>query len=53
VDGEANDALVRYLAKRLGVARSDVVVVQGRSGRRKTVRVAGIRAADALRALGL
>ena len=50
VDGAANLALVKLLAKRLRVARSDVVIVRGESSRDKTVRVSGIDPA-AVRAL--
>jgi hypothetical protein len=42
VDGAANDALVRLLAERLGVARSAVRVVGGGSSRSKVVTVDGI-----------
>jgi uncharacterized protein (TIGR00251 family) len=52
VDGEANAALVEFLADRLGVRRAAVVVRRGRGGRRKTVRVAGVAAAAAFQALG-
>lgn len=48
VEGEANAALVAFLASALGVRKSDVALVRGDSGRRKTVRVAGVSAADAL-----
>jgi hypothetical protein len=48
VDGEANAALVAFLASALGVRKSDVALVRGDSGRRKTVRVAGLSAAGAL-----
>ncbi len=41
VDGEANAALVEFLAEALGVRKADVEVVRGESGRRKTVRVTG------------
>lgn len=47
VDGAANEALVRFLAERLGVRRSDVTIVRGVTGRRKVVRVAGMTAAAA------
>ena len=53
VDGAANEELVRFLAETLGVARSRVELVAGRSGRRKTVRVTGLSAEDAGRRLGL
>jgi uncharacterized protein (TIGR00251 family) len=40
VDGAANDALLRFLAERLGVPRSTLSLVAGESSRRKTVRAA-------------
>ena len=49
VDGEANAALVAFLADALGVRKADVVLLRGETGRRKTVRVRG-RGADAARA---
>lgn len=42
VDGEANSALVRFLAKLLGVPRSTVTLVRGQTARRKTVRIEGL-----------
>jgi uncharacterized protein (TIGR00251 family) len=51
VDGEANAALVAFLADALGARKADVVIVRGDSGRRKTVRVAGVGAAVAVAAL--
>ena len=50
VDGEANAALVAFLAKRLGVAKREVRLVQGATGRRKTLEVEGV-GADAIEAL--
>jgi uncharacterized protein (TIGR00251 family) len=44
VDGEANAALVGFLADALGARRSDVAIERGESGRRKTVRVSGVSA---------
>ncbi|BDG02046.1 DUF167 domain-containing protein [Anaeromyxobacter oryzae] len=52
VDGEANAALVEFLADALGVRKADVVIARGDTGRRKTVRVAGVSAAAASAALG-
>ncbi len=52
VEGEANRAVVAFLAEVLGVRRSDVAIVRGESGRRKTVRVGGVTAARAVEALG-
>ncbi len=51
VDGEANAALVEFLAGALKVRKADVQVVRGETGRRKTVRVAGVTAAAAVAAL--
>jgi len=47
VDGAANEELVRFLAERLGVRRADLTIVRGATGRRKTVRIAGMTAAAA------
>jgi uncharacterized protein (TIGR00251 family) len=47
VDGEANTALVSFLADALGVRKADVAILRGETGRRKTVRVQGVSAADA------
>jgi len=41
VDGEANRALVRFLAERLSVPQRDVEILRGAGGRRKTVQVRG------------
>jgi hypothetical protein len=46
VDGEANAALVDFLAEALGVKRSAVELVDGLTGRRKRVRVSGCTGAD-------
>ncbi|GEJ58734.1 DUF167 domain-containing protein [Anaeromyxobacter diazotrophicus] len=51
VDGEANAALVEFLAGALRVRKADVTLVRGDTGRRKTVRVAGVTAAAAAAAL--
>ena len=51
VDGEANAALVEFVAEALGVRKAEVAIVRGDTGRRKTVRVAGVSAAAAVSAL--
>jgi len=45
VEGAANEELVRFLARQLGVPASAVRVVAGESGRRKVIDVAGLDAA--------
>jgi uncharacterized protein (TIGR00251 family) len=52
VDGEANEALVGFLAEVLGVRRSAVELVDGATGRRKRVRVSGCREDTARARLG-
>ena len=53
VDGKANEALIRLVAKRAGVAPSRVEIVRGHSAREKVIRVEGV-ADEALRgALGV
>ncbi len=42
LEGRANRALIRLLARRLGVAPSRVVIVRGERSREKLVRVHGI-----------
>ncbi|HEY7726091.1 MAG TPA: DUF167 domain-containing protein [Anaeromyxobacteraceae bacterium] len=51
VEGEANAALVEFLADALGVRKADVEVVRGAAGRRKTVRIARASAGAAVAAL--
>lgn len=51
VEGAANEALVRLLAKALGVPRGAVRIVRGELSRNKHVEVTGVDEA-AIRALG-
>ena len=53
VDGEANKALCAFLAKKLGVTRSQVDLVTGQTGRNKLVKVSGVTVEKVLRALEL
>ena len=52
VEGRANDALRRLLAKSAGVAPSRVTIVRGASARDKVVRVEGVSAAQLAARLG-
>jgi uncharacterized protein len=52
VDGEANRALLEFLADALGVRKGDVTVERGETGRRKTVRVVGAAPGAVRAALG-
>ncbi|MEI7925208.1 MAG: DUF167 domain-containing protein, partial [Chloroflexota bacterium] len=51
VDGAANEALVRLLSRRLGVAKGGIRIVTGRTSKVKVVEVAGIEEAELQRRL--
>jgi len=46
VDGKANEAVERLLAKRLGVGRRSVAIVTGHHSRRKVVEIRGLSEAE-------
>ena len=46
VEGRANEALIAFLAKRLGVRKSQVEIVAGATSRRKMIRVMGLLAQE-------
>lgn len=52
-DGKANAAVIALLAKALGVAKRDLVLLRGASGRDKTLRIAGDAELLAQRLAGL
>jgi uncharacterized protein (TIGR00251 family) len=52
VDGRANKALCKLIAKRVGVAPSQVTVVRGAKSREKVVRVEGVEKKAIESALG-
>jgi hypothetical protein len=53
VDGRANEALVKFLAKTLGVPAGRVRILSGLTSRSKTVAVEGLTPEQAGRALGV
>jgi len=53
VEGQANDSLVRFLAKALGVPKNRITLVAGGKGRSKIVRVDGVTGKELMAALGL
>lgn len=44
VDGAANEALIALLAQRLGLPKRDISIVQGATGRHKTIEIIGMTA---------
>ncbi|MBI4666586.1 MAG: YggU family protein [Nitrospinae bacterium] len=46
VDGAANDELIAFLSKFIGVPKSAVAIIAGETSKRKTVRISGINAAS-------
>ncbi|MDX9871203.1 MAG: DUF167 domain-containing protein [Clostridia bacterium] len=48
VDGEANEACIRFIAQMLKVPKSAVTIVSGLTGRNKTVHVAGLNKGELL-----
>lgn len=53
VEGAANEALVAFLAARLGVPRRAVALVSGTRSREKRVAIDGVSATEVARRLGL
>ena len=53
LDGRANDALLDFLAAKLGVHRRAVTLLHGDKSRQKVVAVAGLDLAEAKRRLGV
>jgi uncharacterized protein len=49
VDGAANEALVAFLADRLGVSRRGIRIVTGATSRTKMVEVEGVTSSDVAR----
>jgi uncharacterized protein (TIGR00251 family) len=43
VDGKANEALIRYLADRLGIPKSAILLRSGQTSRRKMLEVTGCK----------
>jgi hypothetical protein len=52
VDGAANKALVRFLAKTLNTSKSRVKVISGEKSRQKRIKVSGLAPDQVKKALG-
>lgn len=53
VDGEANAAIVKLLAKTLSIPRDAIELTHGQTGKRKTVRIRGLALGEIATRLGL
>lgn len=53
LDGRANDALLEFLADKLGLPRRAVTLLRGDKARQKVVRIDGLDRAEAERRLGI
>lgn len=52
VDGKANDCLLRFLADRLGIARSRLTLIAGTTSRAKRIGIGGLSRDFVLQRLG-
>jgi uncharacterized protein (TIGR00251 family) len=53
VDGAANDALIAYLAERLGIPPRRITITRGATARDKTLAIDGLGPDEVARRLGL
>ena len=53
VDGAANEALVKFIARQLNVPGSGIHIVSGERGREKRIAIAGVTAQQVRGAFGL
>ncbi|MEN6391034.1 MAG: DUF167 domain-containing protein [Syntrophomonas sp.] len=53
VDGEANQALLAFLAGQLKIPRKNLRIIRGESSRQKLLEVTGLSGSDLVKRLGL
>ena len=53
LDNRANDELIEFLSKKLGIPRRDIEILHGEKSRKKKVLVTGINPEDAREKLSL
>ncbi|MGD8229181.1 MAG: DUF167 domain-containing protein [Desulfobacteraceae bacterium] len=46
VEGKANNALIEFLAKKLGIAKGRIEIISGKSARLKILRISGLSLND-------
>jgi len=47
IDGKANEALIKWMSKELGIAQRDITIARGQTSRRKQLRIASSAVATA------
>ena len=52
VDGKANNALISFLSKRLGIGKGNIEIISGKGSRMKRVRIHGLSSEDIVERLG-
>ncbi|HHV16312.1 MAG TPA: YggU family protein [Gelria sp.] len=53
VEGEANQALIKFLARSLKISRKNVVLIRGETARNKLIEIKGLSKEKLLQTLGL
>ncbi|MBK7708380.1 MAG: YggU family protein [Acidobacteria bacterium] len=53
VDGAANEELIKFLAKQLGVSKSDVEIAGGKNSKSKSIRVRNVASDAVAKAINL
>jgi uncharacterized protein len=53
VDGKANEALLAFIAAKVGVGKTAVALVSGQTSRAKRVRIGGVSAPAAIAGMGI
>jgi len=53
VEGRANEALVRFLAKELGVSPSCIEITRGQHSREKTLKISGNMDQESMKKIGI
>ncbi len=51
IGGQANDELLRYLAEKLGIAPTDLLITRGYTSRQKLIEIEGVTEEEVMRRL--
>lgn len=53
IDGKANQALIKFLSKTLGISKAQIELTRGQTGRSKTLRIHGMTTQEIWKKLSL